>query len=87
MNIYYWDACALIGPGSKWIAGILDKVGSSYVVSNVDGTVLSIQPDGSQQSRPKGTAGPYEVCTPSTTINVLTYNPAGIPFQLAYKGR
>lgn len=36
-------------------------------------TVLSVQPDGTIQTRPQGTAGPYEVC--SSDGSKLTYAP------------
>lgn len=32
----------------------------TFTVSNLDGTVVSVQPDGSEESRPGGTAGPFE---------------------------
>lgn len=49
------------GP-TGWLPGTINKQGENWVtVSNPDGTVLSVQPDGSYQSRPAGTAGPYEL--------------------------
>lgn len=39
------------------------------------GDVLSVQPDGSLQTRPKGTAGAWEICTISGIT--LLYNPLG----------
>lgn len=87
MDIQYYDTCALLGVGSKWIAGALVAAGNQFVVTNLDGTVLSIQPDGSQQTRVAGTAGPWEVCTVDPSINILHYNVNGIPYDLVYRGR
>lgn len=39
------------------------------------GDVLSVQPDGEFQTRPKGTAGPYERC--GLNGNALVYCPVG----------
>ena len=37
-----------------------DQGDGTVTLSRVDGTVVSCQPDGSIQSRPDGTNGPYE---------------------------
>lgn len=55
-----------------------DVGGGNFTVtypSNAD-TVLSVQPDGSIQTRPHGTAGPYELCR----INggFVAFRPAGV---------
>lgn len=34
-----------------------------FTLSRGDGQVLSMQPDGTRQWRPAGTAGPYEQCS------------------------
>lgn len=47
-----------IGPGQ--INHVDDKVTVTYPPGNEEGTVMSIQPDGSIETRPRGTAGPYE---------------------------
>lgn len=54
----------------------------TVTVSLTDGTVLSIQPDGSQQTRPAGTAGPWEIAR--INGNVLIYSPDGNPYAFAY---
>ena len=38
-------------------------VGGKVVVENLDGTVMSVQPDGRIESRPAGSAGAYEQAT------------------------
>ena len=47
----------------------------TLVANSTTGAVLSVQPDGSWQTRPAGTAGPYE--TAGLNGNVLTYCPDG----------
>lgn len=44
-----------------WLEGTLVTVDGGVVISTASGEVLSVQPDGSYQTRPSGTAGPYEV--------------------------
>lgn len=55
----------------------LNTVGGGVTVTYPRGetTVLSIQPDGSAQTRPEGTAGPYELAQVSG--NALVYTPLG----------
>ncbi len=43
----------------------------TVTVSNTDGTVMSIQPDGQEQTRPAGTAGPFEKAVQNG--NILTF--------------
>lgn len=87
MNIFYWNACAFIEQGTKWVPATLDKHGDHYVVTNLDGSVLSIQPDGTQQTRPPGTDAIWEQCSVDPNINVLHYSGTGVPYQLVYRGR
>lgn len=56
-----------------WKEGSILKVDGGVVVSLPDGAVLSVQPDGSYEERPAGTAGPYEVAQVSG--DKLVYNP------------
>jgi hypothetical protein len=67
-------------PAAQLIAQ--DGQGKLFTVSLADGEVLSCQPDGTFQTRPSGTNGPWELCTLSG--NYLTFNPAGVPFTFAY---
>ena len=41
---------------------VTDAGGGYLTLSYPDGTVLSVQADGSNQTRPAGTAGAFEVC-------------------------
>ena len=48
----------------EWIvASRLISAGGKVVVENLDGTVMSVQPDGRVESRPAGSAGAYEQAT------------------------
>lgn len=47
----------------------------TLTIDNTNGDVLSVQPDGSFQPRPKGTAGPYEKA--GLNGNTLVYCPEG----------
>lgn len=62
---------------SGWMPGTWNANGTVALPS---GEVLSVQPDGSYQTRPAGTAGPYEVAqrvgdklvfTPGDAIHVV----------------
>ncbi len=61
---------------------VVQRVGQTLVADVTTGDVLSLQPDGAWQTRPKGTAGPFEVCT--IDGNIATYNPAGSPFAFRF---
>lgn len=87
MNISYSNQCALLDNPTKWVPATLDSKGNHFVVTNLDRTVLSIQPDGSQQTRPAGTDAEWEGCTVDPSINVLHFSGTGIPYQVVYKGR
>jgi hypothetical protein len=39
---------------------LIAQADGMVTVSNLDGTVMSIQPDGTEESRPAGTAGAFE---------------------------
>ena len=58
----------------------------TVTVSFADGSVMSVQADGSIQTRPAGTAGPYECAQLSG--NMLVFNPTGqvgsVPHVFAY---
>jgi hypothetical protein len=95
MNIAYQDHPAFLNPlqTTRWLAGSLTPVDGGYVVTLPDGTVLSVQPDGSYQTRPAGTAGPWEVCQVDQSTNVLRFHsgasdvlPAGIAYAVPFHG-
>ena len=92
MNIQYLSQCAFLDPtgvNSKWLPGILTQIGTSstYYILNPDGTIASIQPDGSVSTRPAGTTpASYETFTPDAVNNTLHVNP-GVPYLLVYRGQ
>lgn len=47
----------------------------TLTINGSNGDVLSVQPDGTWQPRPAGTAGPYELC--GLNGNSLVYCPVG----------
>lgn len=59
-------------------AGSLNDLGNGFyslTINATTGDVLSVQPDGTFQTRPKGTAGPYEQAGLNGTF--LVYCPDG----------
>ena len=66
------------GASAFW--NTVQPVGST--LAQTDGQVLSCQPDGTFQLRPKGTAGAYELV--ALNGNVAVYNPAGTPFAFMF---
>ena len=66
------------GASAFWRA--VQPVGST--LAQPDGQVLSCQPDGTIELRPKGTAGAYELV--ALNGNVAVYNPAGAVFAFLY---
>lgn len=76
---------ALFPLGSIVLSGALNAQPNglyTLVVDNSTGAVLSVQPDGSWQERPAGTAGPFELC--ALNGNALVFNPNKQPFAYAY---
>ena len=68
-------------PLPDFLPGSLNQVDGGVTVSLPDGSVLSVQPDGSYQTRPAGTAGPYEVARVSG--NFLIYTPGDKAYAVA----
>ena len=54
---------------------LLRQPNGFYTAVRKDGTVDSVQPDGTLQTRPAGTAGPYELCSVSGSFRF--YCPRG----------
>lgn len=58
-----------------WIPCTSSPTDAKYAtLANLDGLVLSVQPDGSYQTRPAGTAGPWEVAEVAGDKRVYTVN-------------
>ena len=71
--------------GSVVLSGALNPQANGLVtltINNATQEVLSVQPDGTWQTRPKGTAGPFELA--AVNGNALVYNPNGQPLAYAY---
>lgn len=64
-----------------WLPGTLNADGT---VSLPSGEVLSVQPDGSYQTRPQGTAGEYEVA--QRVGDKLVFTPGGAIHVVAMVG-
>lgn len=50
------------------VASVNDQGDGTVTLSRTDGLVLSCQPGGALQTRPAGTAGPYEKCVLDGTL-------------------
>jgi len=62
----------------------IKDIGGGYMtLSYPDGNVLSVQPDGSNQTRPAGTDGPFEACR-MVGDNLVLYDGRGDPL---YQGK
>jgi len=59
------------------VAPVLRPVGRFVVAERADGLAWSVQPDGSVETRPAGTAGAYELAAPLGSL--LVYQPLGPP--------
>ena len=68
------------------IADRLEDVGNGEVIAvRLDGTVISVQPDGAIETRPAGTKGPYERAT--VIGNTLIYRPLDVAFAFAFAAK
>lgn len=85
MNIYYRNTALFLEmPGSlSWIAGTL--VNGNTAIQNEDGSYLSVQPDGSFQTR--NAIGPWETCTLDAGANLVKYAATGISYPIPIHGR
>ncbi len=54
---------------------LIQQPNGFYTAARADGSIDSVQPDGTLQTRPAGTAGPYEFC--SVSGNTRWYCPTG----------
>jgi hypothetical protein len=79
----YSDRPVLKNP-LNWLEGTLVSVDGGVVITLPSGEVLSVQPDGSYQARPAGTAGEYEVAERAGTD--LIFRPGGQIHVVATRG-
>lgn len=87
MDILYADHPLFLGDTTPKNPGTLTSVTGGYIVVLPTGESLSVQPDGTFQTRPAGTSGSYEVCQPDSALNVLRFSPQGIAYPIPYRGR
>ena len=76
----------LLGPALTF-DHLNDQGNGTFTASLADGTVVSIQPDGSRQTRSAGTAGPYEIFTLNgtpQTATVMAFAPQGVPILFPF---
>ena len=94
--IWFWPNPIGLGPDptslnqNLWIPGWLGGDTGyqvAYSTQQQNGLVLSVQSDGTYQTRPPGSDGQYEQCLPHDSFPTLIYNPAGVPYQILYKVR
>lgn len=77
-------------PGGDWIDGYCNGSAVCYIggLHNLD--ELSVQKDGSYQTRPPGTQaqnpGGFETCTTHPSLNVLVYAGTGVAFAVQFIG-
>jgi hypothetical protein len=79
----YSDRPVLKNP-LNWLEGTLVSVDGGVVITLPSGEVLSVQPDGSYQTRPAGTTGEYEVAERAGTD--LIFRPGGQIHVVATRG-
>lgn len=80
-----YSNCPYFMNPTGWLSGSINKLSDGFItIINLDGTVLSVQPDGSYQSRPSGTAGPYEIGR--VEGDKLVYTPGGVSYVIATVG-
>ena len=85
MDIQYRNSVVFLDGAvpEQWINGTL--VNGNTAIQNSDGSFLSIQPDGTQQTRP--VIGPWESCSLSANANTVIYAATGISYPLPIRGR
>lgn len=85
MNIWYRNSAVFLDGAlpEQWMAGVL--INSNTAIQNVDSTYLSVQPDGTQQTRT--VVGPWEECTLNPSNNTVTYSGTGLSYVIPIRGR
>lgn len=71
----------------EWVGCCLNDNGTVNVGDDTSGFVVSIQPDGRFDTRPNGTAGPWEQCAKDGSLNVVTYSGTGTVYKVPYRAR
>lgn len=70
-------------PSVSWLTGTL--VNNNTAIQNPDSTFLSVQPDGTFQTRTA--IGPWETCSLNQGNNTVTYAATGLSYVIPIKGR
>lgn len=87
MTIDYQDRPVFFGAASTptWLRGELTEVDGGFVVTLPNGRILSVQPDGRYEDRDANAAGPWELCRPHSSLNVLQFTLADVPLSVVYR--
>lgn len=85
MNIFYYSVPIGFGDGS-WLSGVLMQTPNGLGIQLADGSWLSIQPNGSYETR-DGVNGTYEQLTLDPQNNIVRVTPAGLTYAIFIKGR
>lgn len=85
MNIKYRSAAVFLDGAQPefWLDGSL--VSGNSAIQNPDSTFLSVQPDGTFQTRTS--IGAWETCSLSASNNTVTYAATGISYVIPIRGR
>ena len=85
MNIKYRNSAVFLDGAVPEVWHDGELVNNNTAIQNTDGTYLSVQPDGTQQTRTA--LGPWEACTLNAGNNTVTYAGTGIAYPVPIRGR
>lgn len=85
MNIAYRNSALFLDTvvPEQWLPGVL--VNGNTAIQHEDGSYLSVQPDGSFQTRQA--VGPWETCTLDASANLVKFAATGLCYPIPIRGR